>query len=65
MRARNRAENGDQHHQDGPGRHGVAEQRQRHIPGQRFGHDAGPDHGHDQERRARGFGDEAAWQIKA
>ena len=31
MRARDRAENGDEHHQDRPGRQRVAEQRERDV----------------------------------
>ena len=64
MRAGYRAEDGDQHHQDRAGRQRVAEQRQRDILGQGFRHDAGADHGRDQQRRAERFGREAARQIE-
>jgi hypothetical protein len=60
MRARYRTENGDQNHKDGAGRQRIAEQRQRRILGQRFGHDAGADHGRNQKRRAERFSNKAA-----
>ena len=48
MRARDRPENGNENHKDRAGRKRIAEQRQRDILGQGFGHDAGADHGRDQ-----------------
>ena len=53
MRARDRPEDGDQHHQDRAGRQRVAEQRKRDIVGQPVGHDAGADDGRDQQSPCR------------
>ena len=64
MRARDRAEDGDQHDEDGAGRQRVAEQRERDVLRQRLGHDAGADDGGDQQRRAERFGRKAAGQIE-
>ena len=64
MRARYGPENGDENHQDRAGGQRVAEQRQRDVLGQGFGHDAGADDGRDQQRRAECFGREPARQIK-
>ena len=60
MRARNGSENGDEHHQDRAGGQRVTEQRERDIPGQGFGHDAGADNGRDQQRGAECLGREPA-----
>src|SRR5829696_6427100 len=64
MRARDGPENADEHHEDRAGRQRVAEQRQRDVFGQSLGHDAGADHGRDQERGPEGFGSEPARQIE-
>ena len=64
MRARDGPENGDENHQDRAGRQRVAEQRQRDVLGQGFGHDAGADHGRDQQRGPECFGGEPARQIE-
>ena len=64
MRTRDRTENTDQDHKDRTGRKRVAKQRKRHIPGQAFGHDAGADHGCDQQTRPKRLRHQAARQIK-
>ena len=64
MRAGDRPKDGDQGNQHGAGRQGVAEQRQRHIMRQRFGHDAGTDHCCDQKTGAKGFGNNPARKIE-
>ena len=64
MRARDRPEDGDQHHEDRAGRQRVAEQRQRDILGQGLRHDAGADDGRDQQRGAERFRGQAARQIE-
>ena len=55
MGAGDRPQHGDQHDEDGAGRQRVAEQGQRDVLGQRLGHDAGPDHGRDQDSRPERF----------
>ena len=53
MRARDRAQHGDQHEQDSAGRQRVGEQRDRDNPaGKRLGHDPGTDHAGEQEEGA-------------
>ena len=64
MRAGDRAEDGDQHDQDGARRDRVAEQRERDVVGQPLGHDAGADDGRDQHGRAERFGGKAARQVE-
>ena len=54
MRARDRAEHGDQHEQDRAGRQRIAEQGNRHVSArQPLGHDAGADHAGEQEKGAK------------
>ena len=48
MRAGDRTEHRDQDDQNRAGRQRVAEKRERDVLGQRFGHDAGADHGGDE-----------------
>jgi hypothetical protein len=60
MRARDWAENGDQHDQDGAGGKGVAEQRKRDILGEPLGHDAGAHHRRYEDASAGGLGRKAA-----
>ena len=64
MRARDGSENGDENHQDRAGRQRIAEQRQRDVFGQSLGHDAGADHGRNQQRSPECFRGEPAWQVK-
>ena len=63
MRARDRAEDRDQHHQDRAGRQRVAEQGERDIVGQAVGHDAGPHDRRHQQARAKRFGRKTSGQI--
>ncbi len=57
MRARNRAENGDQHDQNGAGRKRVAEQGERDVSArQPFPHDPGADDRRHQEAGSKAFG---------
>ncbi len=63
MGAGDRPKNSDQHHQNGAGRDGVAEQGQCNIVGEPVGHDARTDDGGDQHRGAEGFGGKTAGQI--
>jgi hypothetical protein len=61
MRARQRAENGDQHHQRRAGRQNIGQERHCHIPAcQPFSHDAGADHGHEQQSGPLRFGNKIA-----
>ncbi|MET4150981.1 hypothetical protein ACVWXN_005280 [Bradyrhizobium sp. i1.4.4] len=64
MRAGDRTEHGDQDNQNGSGRQGIAQKRQRYVLGQRLGHDAGADDGGDENARAERFGCEAPWKIE-
>ena len=60
MRAGQRPEDQDQHDQNRAGRQRVAQERQRDVTaGKLLRHDAGADHGGEQERRAERFGDSA------
>ena len=61
MRARYRAEGQDQRDERAARRDRVGEQRQRDVSaGEPLGHDAGADHGGEQQRRADRFGGGAA-----
>ena len=65
MRARDRTEDQDQHHQDGAGRQRVAEQRERDVSAREpLRHDAGADDGREQEGRAERLGGEASRQRR-
>ena len=66
MRARERAEDQDQHHQDRAGRQRVAQQRERDVTARELlRHDAGADHGREQERGAERLRSERAAQATA
>src|SRR5262249_1483739 len=66
MRARQRPEHGHEHHEDGAGRDGVAQEGDRSIPaGQPLGHDPGADDGCDQQARAEGLGQQASAELHA
>ena len=57
---RDRPENQDQHRQHGAGRNRVAQERQRIVPACELGrHDARPDHGGQEKRRAQPLGEDA------
>ena len=65
MRAGDGREDGDDDEQHRAGGDGVAEQRERLITaGELLGHDAGADHGHDQNQRAERFRREPPRQIE-
>jgi len=56
MRARNRPEHGDQNEQDRPGGERIAKERDGVVPAaQTLSHDPRPDHGREQEERAKAF----------
>ena len=66
MRARQRTEYQDQHHQHRAGRQRVAQQRQRDVTARELlRHDAGADHGGEQERRAEPLGGERVARAAA
>ena len=56
MGARDRTEDGDDHHQDRAGRDGVAKKRDRLVPASKtLGHDARADNGGDENGGAEGL----------
>src|SRR5260370_41358557 len=64
MRPRYGAKNGDEDHQDRAGWKRVAAKRERDVPGEAFGHDAGADHGRDQQGGTKRLRRQSAPQIK-
>ena len=64
MGAGDRPEDRDQHDEDRAGRQRVAEQGQRDVLGQRLGHDAGADHGGDQDRGPERFRRQAPREVE-
>jgi hypothetical protein len=65
MGTRQRPQNGDQHHQDGAGGDGVAQQRNGHVIGQFICHDARTNHGADKQAGAECFSRQTARQVDA